>query len=81
MGRMPRFAPAGLPQHVTQRGNFGQDFFTDADRHLYLSLLDRHSAEQKVRVIGYTLMTNRVHLLLELKTDDGADSVPGGFGA
>ena len=72
MGRMPRFAPAGLPQHVTQRGNFGQDvFFRDDDRHFYLSLLDRHSAEQKVRVIGYALMTNHIHLLVEPKTDHG----------
>lgn len=31
--------------------------FTDADRHFYLSLLDRHSAERKVRVIAHTLMT------------------------
>ena len=72
MGRLPRFAPAGLPQHVTQRGNYGQDvFFADADRHLYLSLLDRHSAERNIRVIAYTLMTNHVHLILEPQSDDG----------
>ena len=72
MPRLPRFTPAGLPQHVTQRGNYRQDvFFTDADRHFYLSLLDRHSAERKVRVIAYTLMTNHVHLILEPQTGDG----------
>jgi len=69
---MPRFAPAGLPLHVTQRGNFRQDvFFTDADRYLYLSLLDRHSAERDVKVIAFTLMTNHVHLILEPATDTG----------
>ncbi len=72
MPRIPRFAPAGLPLHVTQRGNFRQDvFFADADRYLYLSLLDRHSAERDVKVIAYTLMTNHVHLIVEPATDTG----------
>jgi len=66
MARLPRFAPAGLPLHVTLRGNFRQDvFFSDHDRRLYLALLDRHSAERRVKIIAYCLMSNHVHLIAE----------------
>ncbi len=72
MARLPRFAPAGLPLHVTQRGNFRQDvFLTEYDRRFYLALLDRHSAERRVKIIAYCLMTNHIHLIVEPSTDDG----------
>jgi putative transposase len=54
----------GFAHHVTQRGNNGQDvFFTSADRHAYLSLLRRWSALCGLRVLGYCLMTNHVHII------------------
>lgn len=65
MPRRPRFAPPGLALHVCQRGNFGQRiFFTDADRRRFLSLLARHSEEQRVRVIAWCLMSNHQHLIV-----------------
>ena len=46
MPRVARIVLAGLPHHVTQRGNNQQDvFFVDDDRRVYLELL----AEQAVR--------------------------------
>ena len=54
-----------VPHHVTQRGNNRQDvFFTDDDRRFYLDLLCECCAAAGVRVLGYCLMTNHVHLVL-----------------
>ncbi|MBL8238034.1 MAG: transposase [Bryobacterales bacterium] len=65
MPRPGRFAPAGVPLHVTQRGNFRSAVFrTDADRGLYMRLLGRYAIEYGNRVAGYCLMPNHVHLLL-----------------
>ena len=64
MARPHRFAPAGLPVHATQRGNYRQDVFrTDSDRDHYLELLARHAAERSVHILGYCLMTNHIHLI------------------
>jgi len=72
MPRLPRFTPAGLPLHVTQRGNYQQNvFLTDDDRRFYLNLLDRLSATYRVRTLAYCLMTNHVHLVLAPETDHG----------
>ena len=55
---------AGCPHHVTQRGNNRQDvFFVEDDRRHYLRLLREKSAEHKVAIDGYCLMTNHVHLI------------------
>ena len=64
MPRRLRFAPAGLPVHATQRGNYRQRiFYSNADRHHYLDLLAKHAPEQNVRVLGYCLMANHTHLV------------------
>ncbi len=64
---MPRFARAVLPgcvHHVTQRGNNRQDvFFVDDDRRTYLDLLRQEADKHGLRVLGYCLMTNHVHLI------------------
>ena len=56
-----------MPQcwhHVTQRGNHQQTvFFTDADREFYLRTLLQYSTQYGMRVGGYCLMGNHVHLL------------------
>jgi REP-associated tyrosine transposase len=55
---------AGVPVHVTQRGNRRHDvFFTDDDRQLYLSKLREYSTQYHLRLLGYCLMTNHVHLI------------------
>lgn len=64
---MPRRARAvfpGIPHHVTQRGNNRQIVFHSAgDRQWYLAALARHSQANQVRILGYALMPNHVHLI------------------
>ncbi len=65
MPRVARTVIADWPHHVTQRGNNHQDvFFTDNDRRTYLTLLHERCAAADVRVLGYCLMRNHVHLVL-----------------
>jgi len=65
MGRMARVVVPGLAHHVTQRGNHQQDvFFCDSDRGLYLRLLADYSQRYQLRLLGYCLMTNHVHLIV-----------------
>lgn len=66
---MPRTARTVIPKvahHVTQRGNNRQDvFFVDDDRHTYKEILRRESDSCGLRINGYCLMTNHVHLVCE----------------
>src|SRR5580698_622588 len=69
MPRMARVVAAGIPHHVTQRGNAQQDIFDDsADRRVYLSLLRRYASEHRLGIWAWCLMTNHVHLLAVPKT-------------
>ena len=64
MGRIARVVVPGCWHHVTQRGNHRQVvFFESADRKFYLDLLRDHAANNSVRITGYCLMDNHVHLL------------------
>ena len=61
---MARVVVAQHPHHVTQRGNGRrQVFFTTADRQVYLGLLKQYSEYYSLRILGYCLMTNHVHLV------------------
>jgi putative transposase len=65
MPRIARVTAAQYPHHVTQRGNNRDDvFFDDDDRVFYLELLNKRCEEMRVRLWGYCLMTNHVHLLV-----------------
>jgi len=65
MPRPPRIICAGVPHHVTQRGNRrGQVFFERADYLIYLHWLREYSNEHDVAILAYCLMTNHVHLVL-----------------
>jgi len=65
MPRIARFIFAGLPHHVTQRGNHrAQVFFSDADHQTYLALLREYTIQHQVAVLAYCLMPNHVHLVL-----------------
>lgn len=65
MPRRPRCVLDGVPHHVTQRGvNRCPVFLTDFDRHTYLHLLGVNLPEARVRLLGWCLMTNHVHLIL-----------------
>lgn len=71
MGRAGRIVVPGVPHHVTQRGNNRQDvFFVDADRRVYLDLLRRHGERCGLRVSGYCLMTNHLHLVAIPERED-----------
>ena len=64
---MPRFAriiAPGLPHHITQRGNYRQDVFTDDDdRRQYLYWLGDYSQKYGLSILSYCLMSNHIHLI------------------
>lgn len=64
MPRIARIVIAGLPHHITQRGNNKQDvFFVNEDRIVFLQLLKQQAQKIGVRIDGYCLMTNHIHLI------------------
>jgi putative transposase len=46
-------------------------FFEDADRAMYLDLLARYAGRHGVRITGYCLMSNHVHLVAIPKAENG----------
>ncbi|MCP5092893.1 MAG: transposase, partial [Gammaproteobacteria bacterium] len=78
MPRIARIVIPNCPHHVTQRGNNHQDvFFVDDDQVTYLGLLKDESERYGVRVDGYCLMTNHIHLIV---TPESEDSLAKAFG-
>ncbi len=76
MSRKNRLVVPGLLHHVTQRGNNRQAvFFTEEDRQRYLDMLFELCERWQVRVAGYCLMTNHVHILLAPLDVDGISHV------
>ena len=72
MARLARVVAAGVPHHVTQRGNRRQQvFFGDEDYALYRTLLAEGCRAAGVAVWGYCLMPDHVHLILAPKDADG----------
>ena len=72
MPRLPRAVFAGLPHHITQRGNRREPvFFSDEDRQVYLLWLKEYADKHQVEVLAYCLMTNHVHLIAVPATTDG----------
>jgi putative transposase len=71
MPRVARIVVPNVPHHVTQRGNNRQEvFFVDDDRRAYLKTLAEQCRKHGVRVLGYCLMTNHVHLIAVPATAD-----------
>jgi putative transposase len=65
MPRRLRLCPAGIPQHVVQRGNNRVGCFTsDADKKAYAHWLQEASVKYSVQIHAWVLMTNHVHLLV-----------------
>lgn len=65
MPRSARIVIPDCPHHVTQRGNNRQSvFFVDSDRQVYLEYLLDASSRFGLRIEGYCLMTNHVHLIV-----------------
>jgi putative transposase len=70
MPRIARIVIADVPYHVTQRGNNRQDvFLVDDDRRVYLELLADYASRFGLDVLGYSLMTNHVHLVAVPRTE------------
>lgn len=65
MARKPRVVAAGVPHHVTQRGNDRRDLFLhDRDREVYLDAVFEYAERYHLAVWGYCLMTNHVHFIV-----------------
>jgi putative transposase len=68
---MARAVVAGIPHHVTQRGNRREDvLFDEADYRRYLSLLGEYAFARGFEVLAYCLMTNHLHLVV-IPAEDG----------
>lgn len=64
MPRRSRCILPGLPRHVTQRGvNRCETFSSDQGRSAYLRLLRENMEDAQVRLLGWCVMTNHVHLI------------------
>ncbi len=76
MARLARLTVAGLPHHVMLRGNDGVPIVRDdADRAFMVHLLADHAAAFGIAVHAYTLLDNRLQLLV---TPEGSESgLPG----
>ena len=67
MARKPRLHYPGAFYHVILRGNAGQDiFFLKKDRGRFFSLLQEGIERYEFRVHAYCLMTNHIHLALQV---------------
>ena len=70
MARKPRLHSPGGVYHVMVRGNGGQDiFFDDDDRYHFYLLLQEGIARYGHRIHGFCLMSNHVHLALQVGED------------
>ncbi|AJE02705.1 transposase [Geobacter pickeringii] len=71
MARIARVIAAGIPHHVTQRGNRRmQTFFGDDDYRAYISLLSEWCRKCSVAIWAYCLMPNHVHLIAVPESED-----------
>jgi putative transposase len=76
MPRPTRLNLAGIPQHITQRGNNCQAcFFVNADYQQYFSLLADACKRHDSSVHAFVLMTNHVHILITPETPTGVSLV------
>lgn len=70
MPRTGRVVVPNYPHHVVQRGHNRQTVFAEtADYGYYLETLKEWKREYNIRVYGWCLMTNHVHLILEPPDD------------
>lgn len=71
MPRQPRIELPGGIHHVWQRGNNRRTIFVDtADRRLFLRLLGITARKRGWHCLGYCLLDNHFHLVLETPTEN-----------
>ena len=76
MPRLARIVFAGIPHHITQRGNRRADvFFDNADRARYLKLLKEYALIHEVEILAYCLMRDHVHIIAVPRLSDGLQRV------
>ena len=76
MPRPTRFCPAGIPQHVIQRGNNrAVCFVTNQDFAFYAQCLQRYAETCSVDVHAWVLMSNHVHLLVTPHTENSVSKM------
>ena len=69
---------AGVPHHITQRGNNRQDIFLlGDDRRFYLDTHRERSQRHGLTLLGYCLMTNHIHLVAIPERPDSLARAPG----
>ena len=72
MARIARVIAAGIPHHVTQRGNRKlPTFFKDEDYQAYIALMSEWCQKCSVEIWAYCLMPNHVHLIAAPESEDG----------
>jgi len=72
MARIARITAAGIPHHITQRGNRRMPtFFRDEDYHAYIELMREWCEKCRVEIWAYCLMPNHVHFIAVPESDDG----------
>jgi putative transposase len=65
MPRLARIVAVNIPHHVTQRGNARQFILnSDAERLIYLELLQHYANLYELSLLGYCVMSNHVHLVV-----------------
>ena len=70
MPRIPRGQVAGHAYHVLNRGNGGAAVFhKDGDYTAFVDLLATAKAKYPVKVVGFCLMPNHFHLIVQPATD------------
>ena len=64
MPRPQRIVVPGLPHHITHRGNKGDIVFrSDIEREKYIIILKNESDRYGLRIVGYCLMPNHMHVI------------------
>ncbi len=75
MSRRSKICPAGIPQHVIQRGHNRQVCFHNVSDHAtYYMYLARHGEEFGLDIHAWVLMGNHAHLLVTPHTGEALSS-------
>jgi putative transposase len=76
MPRISRAVAVGYPHHITQRGNYRQAVFAEADDYAhYRELLRQYAQRHGLEIWAYCLMPNHVHIVGVPGADDSMSSV------
>jgi putative transposase len=74
MSRIARIIAAGIPHHLTQRGNRRlTTFFENKDYQAYIDLMAEWCQKCGVEIWAYCFMPNHVHLIAVPKSEDGRE--------